>query len=598
MTETHYITINGIPQEVEPFIEAENLEISFNFDERTVENNVSNVTFFGKTAFLLLGLRQNPSNIFVNLKYDIELVDGNQSLNISRFIDMKSLLHEKETNYVKVNFIRAIDKNQILELAKNVNFAAFPNYKPVPYVISELPNNQEIALLSFATFYIVFEFQKILSDLLKNQVETASVITAPSGISGTIAQISKLVILTAQGVPMIIRLVRATIQPLKYKKFAYVRDLFDYAAQRLGLVGADTIFHTDPLYRKSVIICKSFINLEDSQGLRGFFNPNNSSQVDYFDKNFDFLMNDLERFFNIERIEVNETSNKLVFQIQNIPTTASFTIDDYSDVGITDNAAELNASYFITFSTDINELNTIDNYEGTSLQVSTRSINPLTINENGLTGLESVTTYFTRAIPKTSLTVPEKIIKTFLDVIQPIFNVLFETLKVLVSIVNSVTKQLNRVLNILGLSFQIPQIVVPPRPNLSDLIENRLGAMLLQNDFLTNEKLTILEENTENTKKTKVVTIDVEDIFNKFHEKELLVNNLRTKKEYRKVIMQLHDFNNITREEALKLSNGDVERVLNINWNKSQNFATLQTESVKNIPITNLVVEKFKPGRI
>jgi hypothetical protein len=480
MTETHYITINGIRQEVEPFKEAENLEISFNFDERTVENNVSNVTFFGKTAFLLLGLRQNPSNIFVNLKYDIELIDGNQSLNISRFIDMKSLLHEKETNYVKVNFIRSIDKNQILELAKNVNFAAFPLYKPVPYVISELPNNQEIALLSFATFYIVFEFQKILSDLIQNQAETASVITAPSGISGTIAQISKLVILTAQGVPMIIRLVRATIQPLKYKKFAYVRDLFDYAAQRLGLVGADTIFHTDPLYRKSVIICKSFINLEDSQGLRGFFNPNNSSQVDYFDKNFDFLMNDLERFFNIERIEVNETSNKLVFQIQNIPTTASFTIDDYSDVGITDNAAELNASYFITFSTDTNELNTIDFYEGTALQVSTRAINPLTINENGLTGLESVTTYFTRAIPKTSLTVPEKIIKTFLDVIQPIFNVLFETLKVLVSVVNSVTKQLNRVLNILGLSFQIPQIVVPPRPNLSDLIENRLGAMLLQ----------------------------------------------------------------------------------------------------------------------
>jgi hypothetical protein len=87
-------------------------------------------------------------------------------------------------------------------------------------------------------------------------------------------------------------------------------------------------------------------------------------------------------------------------------------------------------------------------------------------------------------------------------------------------------------------------------------------------------------------------------VFNKFHEKELLINNLRTKKEYRKVIMQLEDFNNITREEALKLNNGDVERVLNINWNKSQNFATLQTESVKNIPITNLVVEKFKPGRI
>ncbi len=122
MTETHYIYTPAGKQEVEPFIEAENMTVTFDFVNNVADIGFSEVTFFGKTARLIEQIRSNSSNIFTSLKYEIEFIDGTESLSVIRYLDLRKFRLEKEKNFVKVGMQRNVDEAHIKDIAKAVFF--------------------------------------------------------------------------------------------------------------------------------------------------------------------------------------------------------------------------------------------------------------------------------------------------------------------------------------------------------------------------------------------------------------------------------------------------------------------------------------------
>jgi len=592
MTETHYIYTPAGKQEVEPFIEAENMTITFDFVNNVADIGFSEVTFFGKTARLIEQIRSDSSNIFTSLKYEIEFIDGSESLSVIRYLDLRKFRLEKEKNFVKVGMQRNVDETHIKDMAKAVFFDDFPNYNSIPYVISAIPDTSEICLLSFATFYIIFEFQKILEDVRADILAGSSGVGTPTSVANTVGNIVKLTILFTQGFVMIRRIIRVTVQPLKHKRFAYVRDLFDFGARRIGFSGgSETIFHKG-IWRDAVIVCKSAFNPNnDNDGLRGFFSPNNAAEFDIFDKDFGFLIEEMQRFFNLK--EIVPDGNKLIVDLEFIPTTASYVIDNYSNVDVYDNTDELNASLFLSFATDTNEKNTIDYYYGTSVQVSTqRPAGVVPFDQNLLTGIDYVQGYFSRAIDKRELTFPEKIVDGFLKVLQPILDVLFTVLDAIIDVVNAILRTLNRILSFLGLNFNVPTLNKPNRPNIGNLIENRIGVMLLENDFLALEKLTLINTNDTPRNRTIKDSINAERIYIDFHRRDFITNNINERRTYNSVRNRLQDFNQMTSEQALLNENNQVERVLKIEWNKTLSLSKIETEAVTPQPTT--LIERRK----
>jgi hypothetical protein len=598
MTEKHYIyTANGTKIEVEPFIEAENLTISFDFILNKADTSVSNVTFFGKTAELIKELRNDTQNIFTALKYEIEFVDKNETLLVERYLDMKSYEHEKEKNYVKIGFLKNIDEQNIKELAKTINFESFTGYQNIPYVTSSIPDNNEILLLFFATSYITFELVKVIIDLSKNGAETATVIGAGSGITGAIANAIKIATLSVNAVLLINRIIKLTIQPIKYKRFAYVRDLIDYGARQIGFVnGSNTFFHSNPHFRNSIIVCKSFFNPStDNDGLRGFVNSN-SNILDVYDKTFEALISECQRVFKLLKFQQSNDGTQLILDLEDIPITASYQIANYSNVVHSDNSDSLAANLHLSFSTDINDLNTIDFYEGTTYTVQTLRTSIVPVQRNLLTGLEDITSVWCRAIDKRKLTIPEKIVSAFLKAIQKVLDTLFDILDVVIDGINAVIKVLNKILNFLGLKWKIPTLDKPNRPDFGNAIENRIGMMVLSNDFLANEKFAVINPNDKPKLRTLNRVVDMQQIYYICHQRYILTNNLKNRTSYLAVRNRLEDFNTMTRERALIDENGNVQRILSIEWNKTIKQSVINTEDIKALPISNLIVKETKYG--
>jgi hypothetical protein len=360
------------------------------------------------------------------------------------------------------------------------------DYVSVAYVISTIPDYVQIVLLTIS----FLEMIKILEDAINTITQLIGTIAAAYPAVGLIVFYAILLILyivyavfiLTLMVNIFLMLINAIIQAMKFKYGMRVVDLFTKATQYLNMKFSSTILQTAP-YSNLVIIPKKSSYLGAAtyndtflQAVFGnaftrkyYDDQQNPSAYGYYEGTFAQLIKDMCDYFNATiRVMVTggfETLYLERFDFWN--NQSSFTMPAQStDAPFEDpygtNASELASNYFVQYTQDTQDENTLDQYDGTTTQETASPTTIVNTRNVLLSGLTQKTLPFALAKRKKKLSGPEQVINAILGFIAPIYNVV--------------------------------TALVPGTPSMpSSIANNRIGAMLLSSDFTSVQKILVAE---------------------------------------------------------------------------------------------------------
>jgi hypothetical protein len=258
-------------------------------------------------------------------------------------------------------------------------------------------------------------------------------------------------------------------------------------------------------------------------GLLGFLKPS-TAQTGYYNGTFGELLRSMKLMFNAKIIL---RDNVLTFERKDFnDSTPVYQIPPIERNGYTVNADDLVSNLYLEFATDLNDKNTIQEYDGTTAQITV--LPKKTINKDMVLtrGFERLSFPYALGKIKTDFTVPEKIIKTLAKVIDPVVGTLIKIVNTIIKTVNAIIKAIKKLLKALkkvGIKIDfnpdpIKEINYTP---IGELIDNRIGMLMLENDFINTPKILLIEEKGDpiNTKvkSTNQSTLNSVYLYNNYH---------------------------------------------------------------------------------
>jgi hypothetical protein len=176
--------------------------------------------------------------------------------------------------------------------------------------------------------------------------------------------------------------------------------------------------------------------------------------------------------------------------------------------GYRTNADEFLSNIYLEFATDLNDKNTIQQYDGTATQIT---VLPKKIVNKRMVltkGFERRSFPFALAKRKEELTVPEKVIKALAKVIDPVVGGLIKIVNGIIKVLNKIIKTIKKLIKAIntlpGIKIKFdPDPIKPIKYTpLGDLIDNRIGMLMIENDFISTPKMLLIDEKNDplNTK--------------------------------------------------------------------------------------------------
>lgn len=388
------------------------------------------------------------------------------------------------------------------EYLRSINVITNDDYKFIPYVINSIPDYKESAIAILTGFIVVQQIIDCIEKVKDLLAEIANPLTAVSGIVKASLLAIYLVTLIASLIKLIKDIIQLLIQPVKYHACMSVKTLVEKGCQHLGLTLSSSILSSG-IYSKAYIMPEKFknpVNFDDNRIL-GFTTAQKTQQEGYYKGTFGNLLRALKEQFNAK---IYIKNNVLYFdRLDANLTPPQYVLPDIYQPEYKTNADEFKANYYIVYQTDTIDKNTLQEYEGTAHQVI---FNP-NISQNSdlvmMKGLEEVRIPFALAKRKTDLTIPEKIVKAFLDVLSAIVNALIAALNALIIGINAVISGINSVINALdfigiNINLNVQPIATISPVNLGNLIENRINMMKLETDFTSVPKIFLMDLGAQN----------------------------------------------------------------------------------------------------
>lgn len=391
----------------------------------------------------------------------------------------------------------------------------------VPYIINTVPNYLE-AFVSIVTGVMVgVQLQSEIRLLIANITDSAGYLTTIPGVIKLVAQILYIVILITILVGLIIAMILYIIQPVKYHAGTFLKRLFERGCGHFGLTFQSTIFNF-PQYEKFFIIPNKY-QLSDtgdttgvfsslggsviSAGIKGFTSPNINLQEGFFKGTFGDFLRLMKTIFNAKVVIKNGV---LIFERRDFNTsTTLYQLPDLRNDFHQLNTSEIKSNYLIEFQTDLNDKNTIDKFTGSNFQVT---LQPVIVNDPKLKlmkNFERVSISLALGKRKEVLTVPEKIVNTIIDIINIPLYVMGVIVNGAISAINSIIEVVNDIFDALNalpgitLNVSIPLIPGFNPPSINNPISDRIGMLLLENDYIDVPKIVMLNQ-APNERDTKL----------------------------------------------------------------------------------------------
>lgn len=497
----------------------------------------------------------------------------------------------------RIDFLNDVADGFTFEFLEEIRSITSADYKLMPYVINSIPSYKDAAIAVLSAYVMSQEIQRVRVDFNRLFPKLANIFQSAATIIEAVLLVLYIASLLILLLKLIFDIIKFIIQPVKFHACMTVKTLLEKGAAHLGLTFKSEELNKLP-FEKMVIMPEKFkspTNSKDKQIL-GFTIPDKTKQLGFFRGTFGDLLRIVKQIFNA-KIVIDD--NKQINIIRKDKTIGSpqFVIPNIDQKFFNTNADEFVANYITSFEVDISEKNTIQDYTGTVFQVI---LQPNIVKQDDLVlmkGLEQVNIPLALAKRKTELTVPEEIVKAFLTALSIGINVLIAIVNGIISIANVVIRIINRIIRILKLLGIKVKWEIKPIPklkpiNLSNLIENRIGMMLLEFDQFTRPKVFLLDEGSQ-AKFNKInidnsTVLSGRNLFDSFH----FVNsffptasrpnaNQYIIREYEKVPFSFDDFQKVKKSNFVFDRFGDVVEIISLRWNpytQQANFRVRKNE--------------------
>tara|TARA_R110001592_G_scaffold161419_1_gene394016 strand:+ start:195 stop:1943 length:1749 start_codon:yes stop_codon:yes gene_type:complete len=505
--------------------------------------------------------------IFEGLPYKINY----DSINIfDGFINLSDDAEFIESEKVIANIVKSGGSDWLNDVADGFSFAFLREQKyivdsdfvVIPYVLNFRPEAFVVGQLGIALFILqkeLIEGIRNIADSIANFSQAIAKLNPVGEILAAGLLLAAQIAYTAAVVVALVTTIKDLINqffpPVRRYRGMKIKRMFETGLNYLGLNFESTIFD-DPTFKKSVFLPSK----SKRGGLFGntdkYGNPNQNSSVYNFG---DFIRTMLTMFNADYKIENNTFiferrdywNNLSTYILPDVETNQSARLSELQY-----NTNEFVKNYFISFQTDTQDQNTLEDFDGTNYQVINE---PITVTNNQMTsgkGLSQIRPPFARAIRKDKLTIYEK---TLLAIAK-------------------LTDQLARVIN--------------QRPNLAGLIKNRVGMMSLSADTTTVDKFIFIEN--EQMSDTQ---ISAELLWNRFHFIESfaeitgtdgkIYHNQQIIRTAEKIPFCLTDWNQLLNNNKFTTTTGQTGEIISIDWDFQIGLANI-TYKIKQLYTKNL----------
>lgn len=424
------------------------------------------------------------------------------------------------------------------------------DYINIPYVISAIPNYKETAIALVSLTFVGQSLYAAGKDLLATLVALTTDPLSYGQIFALVVQIIKFVAMLVAMLLLIKQMFNLLIQPVKYHKAMKLRTLFEKGCQYLGLTFDSTVVPSDwVILPKKFRVPPSTTNAFDF-GMLGALSSSEFPQYGYpKDMTFSDFIIKMKDLFN-GKVLMNSSTGNMRFERKDYSTIPpQYTLPPIMNTTYRLNTSEIYSNLFIEFQTDVMESNTITQYKGTSYQVLQSQISSVNPQFKLLKGLKQVELAYALGKRKTELTTVEKVFDFMLDAIDVLLVPTVQAINFSISVVNDIVDAINDFIKFLedlgdlpsiGFSFDFPEI---PTINpieytpIGSLIDNRIGMLMLENDFFTQDKLLAVDDDG----KLKVEQPTAKYVYENFYIIEI-INNQWKLQDFDRIPFTLTDY--------------------------------------------------------
>ena len=462
------------------------------------------------------------------------------------------------------------------------------NFEWVPYVLSSVPDYVEACVSIVGVYVMVKEIKEVIQKLIEF-VSDMPVYYVFSTYIKLILYILYLILLIIALIKLVKAVVLLIIQPVKYHASMRLKSLLEKGAEHLGMTFQSPILDSDPFDKAYVIPEKYFNepNKKESQIL-GFTEPE-INQLGFYKGTFGDLLRECKKMFNAKVIVKNNVIH--LYRMDYIDSSSQYTLPDIYNPYFELNTDEFKANTLISFMTDSVDKNTMQDYLGTSYGLC---IEPNVITNKNMVlmkGFEEVRINFALAKTKTSLTTPEEILATFLDLFNTIAGAVITVVNAVIEVLNTIIGIVNGILDKLAaigikLNFELPEIPLVETPDFSNKYKGRIGMLKVEKDLISVNKICILDV-SESAKNTKIHAVNDLALSGKFlYENFYHVNsfipsvekpnaNQFYKTSYEKVPFTFDDYEKVKENNSIFTAKGLDALVDSIKWNVWEQHADI-----------------------
>ena len=485
------------------------------------------------------------------------------------------------------------------------------DYIPVPYVINKKTNAGEVIISVISVFVIVQTLRQQILQLSQWSFGVAGLLNAIASILSLILQIAYIVTLLIALVKMIIDLYNMLIQPVKYHLGMYAVDSLRIGLEHFGLKLSSSILETAP-YNKMLIIPEKYNLKEDNlKGLKavvGFFTPNPNEQVGYYKGTPGDLLRALQLMFHA-KIDIRD--GILHFEKQNFQIPAPlYQLPALEDTGYEFNSEDFISNYIISFAIDQSDRNTVQEYKGTKVQIQTL---PKTITNKDMVLLRNLVQQnigFALGKRKTEFTEIEEFLLVLFKIVDKIVGEIVKVINKVIKAVNNIIKTINKMidaLEFLGIKIKNkPKEVKPLKPpNFAGLIEDRIGMLKMESDFIAVPKVVLIDNNSDARNNVLLsnneADLNARKLWDDYHyfvsfipQKGSKGNQYLKRRVDSPIPFCFDDYKKVRKNSAIFDSNGNDGKL--IGWKFNINNETVTgTYKIHHIYTTNLVEKIIEP---
>lgn len=480
---------------------------------------------------------------------------------------------------------------------------------PVPYVIVKKQNSFEVIITIVTVFVILDKLKEQIKDIAQSAASSSNPLEL-SAIPRFILQMVYVSALIVSLVSLILRIFSMLMPPVKYHMCMYVRDLFTIACKYMGFTFKSSILLAEPF--NELVIMPEKYNLTNNTGIfagiEGDFKSNNE-QMGYFKGTFGDLIRAMKTMFYAKIVIDNDTIyfEKYNFRLGSNGIQVPYSFENQDSFTL--NYNDFSSTMILSFLTDIGDRHTIQEYLGTSIQVTQTAKSNIVSKMSLLRNINEEIIQFALAKRKIELTLIETILSDFFKAINNTLKILYSAVNVAIKAINALIRIVNKIIKAMktiGIKININISTIKPlsTSSLGNPISNRLGMLKMESDYVSIPKIFLLDKssNSINTKLSanNESIVRAGYLFNNYHYFKSFVsidgkeNGQYILRESDKFPFSFSDYEQSLSNNAIFTTDGQEGKLISLRFNPWEQYATC-TYKVKKDYITNLKVDIIEP---